>query len=140
MSALRRTLFSCFCLKGRVNPQLVFPFRILLTAYQDSSASWRTIRLGLCNIFHGCVHNMLHNQSEDTLLGLYKAATFVIQAIRFQETGDYIGRQADLLPRVSSRERVILENYRQQKNRGRIPFREMAETLFTWAQSQFQNT
>ena len=37
----------------------------------DESAVNRAIKIGVCNIFHGCVHNMLHEKSEDILRGLY---------------------------------------------------------------------
>ena len=47
------------------------------------------IKIGACNIYHGCVHNMLHEKSEDILRGLYKSASFVVQAIAFMKTGIY---------------------------------------------------
>ena len=47
----------------------------------DESAVNRAIKIGVCNIYHGCVHNMLHEKSEDILKGLYKSASFVVQAI-----------------------------------------------------------
>ena len=52
----------------------------------------RAIKIGACNIFHGCVHNMLYEKSEDVLRGLYKSASFVVQAIAFIQTGKYISR------------------------------------------------
>ncbi|MBQ2795075.1 MAG: nucleotidyltransferase domain-containing protein, partial [Oscillospiraceae bacterium] len=33
----------------------------------DESAVNRAIKIGACNIYHGCVHNMLHEKSEDIL-------------------------------------------------------------------------
>ena len=39
----------------------------------------RAIKIGVCNIYHACVHNMVHEKSEEILKGLYKAALFVIQ-------------------------------------------------------------
>ena len=50
----------------------------------DESAVNRAIKIGACNIFHGCVHNMLHEKSEDILRDLYKSASFVVQAIVFK--------------------------------------------------------
>ena len=66
-------------------------------ALVDESAVKRAIRIGACNIYHGCVHNMLHEKSEEILQGLYKSASFVVQAIAFREGGSYIKRQEDLL-------------------------------------------
>ena len=100
----------------------------------DESAVNRAIKIGACNIFHGCVHNMLHEKSEDILRGLYKAASFVVQAITFQETGNYISHQKDLLPVVSSDERVIVETFLHLKNGGTLDFSFMSETLVAWSQ------
>ena len=49
----------------------------------DHAAIERAIKMGACNIYHGCVHNMLHEKSEEILKGLYKAASFVVQACLF---------------------------------------------------------
>ena len=57
-------------------------------AVVDESAVNRAIKIGVCNIFHGCVHNMLHEKNEDILRGLYKSASFVVQAIVFKQTGN----------------------------------------------------
>ena len=102
-------------------------------AVVDESAVSRAIKIGACNIFHGCVHNMLHEKSEDILRGLYKSASFVVQAIVFKQTGNYISHQKDLLQVVSFDERVIVEIFLSLKNGGTVDFNLMSETLFTWA-------
>ncbi len=102
-------------------------------AVVDESAVNRAIKIGACNIFHGCVHNMLHEKSEDILRGLYKSASFVVQAIVFKQTGYYISHQKDLLQVVSSDERVIVEIFLSLKNGGTVDFTLMSEKLFTWA-------
>ena len=99
----------------------------------DENAINRAIKIGACNIFHGCVHNMLHEKSEDILRGLYKSASFVVQSIVFKQTGNYIKYQEELLKVVSSDELVIVENFMNLKNGGTIDFSLMSETLFDWA-------
>ena len=99
----------------------------------DENAINRAIKIGACNIFHGCVHNMLHEKSEDILRGLYKSASFVVQAIVFKQTGNYIKHQEELLKIVSSDELVIVENFMNLKNGGTVDFSLMSETLFDWA-------
>ena len=99
----------------------------------DENAINRAIKIGACNIFHGCVHNMLHEKSEDILRGLYKSASFVVQAIVFKQTGNYIKYQEELLKVVSSDELVIVENFMNLKNGGTVDFSLMSETLFDWA-------
>ena len=99
----------------------------------DEGAVNRAIRIGACNIFHGCVHNMLHEKNEDILRGLYKSASFVVQAIVFQQTGNYISHTKDLLQASSSNERVIVETFLNLKNGKTGDFYPMSEALFTWS-------
>ena len=99
----------------------------------DENAVNRAIKIGACNIFHGCVHNMLHEKSEDILRGLYKSASFVVQAIVFKQTGNYIKHQEELLQAVSSNERGIIETFLSLKKGGTVDFTPMSETLFAWS-------
>ena len=102
----------------------------------DESAVNRAIKIGACNIFHGCVHNMLYEKSEDILRGLYKSASFVVQAIAFKQTGNYISHQKELIQVVSSDERDIVETFLNLKNGGMVDFNLMSETLFTWSKKR----
>ena len=99
----------------------------------DENAVDRAIKVGACNIYHGCVHNMLHEKSEDILRGLYKSASFVMQAIVFKRTGNYISHQKKILQAVSSDERTIVENFMKLKNGGTVEFKLLSETLLTWS-------
>ncbi len=99
----------------------------------DAAAIDRAIKLGVCNIFHGCVHNMLYEKSEESLKGLYKSASFVVQAIAFKQTGKYISHQKELLQIVSADERVVIETFLNLKNEGTVEFNKMSEALFAWS-------
>ena len=92
----------------------------------------RAIKIGVCNLSHGCVHNMLHEKSEDFLRGLYKSASFVVQAIAFKQTGNYIRLQNDLLQIVEPDEQVIIKTFLALKNGEPVNFQAMSETLFAW--------
>ena len=98
----------------------------------DESAVDRAIQIGVCNIYHGCVHNMLHEKSKDILKGLYKSASFVVQAIAFKQTGNYIKHLKDLLGVVSSDEQEIVYTFVNLKNGGMIDFDLMSSILFDW--------
>lgn len=104
-----------------------------LLAAIDETAVNRAIKIGACNIFHGCVHNMLYEKSDDILRGLYKSASFVVQAIAFKQTGNYIKYQKDLLPVVFPDERVIVDTFLNMKKGEAVDFFPMSETLFVWA-------
>ena len=99
----------------------------------DEVAVKRAIKIGVCNVFHGCVHNMLYDKSEEILKGLYKSASFIIQAIHFLRTGQYIRQQKELLPVVRLDERTILEAFSALKNKDDRDFNEVSEVLFLWS-------
>lgn len=99
----------------------------------DASAIDRAIKTGACNIYHGCVHNMLYDKSEDILRGLYKGASFTLQAIAFKSTGKYIRKQTDLLSVLSAEDKVICETFLKLKSGGTVEFDAMSESLFSWA-------
>ena len=109
-------------------------------AVVDENAVNRAIKIGACNIFHGCIHNMLHEKSEDILRGLYKSASFVVQAIVFKQTGKYISHQKDMLKIVFPDERVIVETFLNLKNGGAVEFNTMSEMLFIWAKKWIKKT
>ena len=99
----------------------------------DENAVNRAIKIGACNIFHGCIHNMLHEKNEDILRGLYKSASFVVQAIVFKQTGNYIKHQEELLTVATHNEQVIINIFLSLKKGGTVDFTPMSETLFAWS-------
>ena len=111
-----------------------------LLSVLDDTAVKRAIKIGACNIYHGCVHNMLHEKSEAVLRGLYKSASFVVQAICFTQTGTYVSRQKDLLAVVSPDESVIVDTFLKLKQGGEMDFDRMSETLFVWARNWIEKT
>ena len=104
-----------------------------VAAVVDETAVNRAIKIGACNIYHGCVHNMVHEKSEDVLKGLYKSASFVVQAIAFKQTGKYVKHQSELRDVVLNDERVIFDTFLHLKNGGTVDFNSMSEILFSWA-------
>ena len=105
----------------------------------DQTAIERAIKIGACNIYHGCVHNLLHEKSEEILKGLYKAASFVAQAIVFKQTGNYIKRQSQLLEVASVEERLITETFLKYKNGETVDFNEASRILFEWSKKWIKN-
>lgn len=105
-----------------------------LLGVMDDSAIHRAIKTGVCNIYHRCVHNMLYEKSEDILRNLYKSASFVVQAIYFQQTGAYIRQQKDLLQSVASQEREIVETFLALKDGATVDFEKESHALFAWCQ------
>ena len=107
----------------------------LLTVIDDAAVG-RAIKIGACNIYHGCVHNMLHEKCEDILRGLYKSASFVVQAIVFSEAGKYIKHQKELLSLAAPDEQAIVNTFMNLKNGNTVEFGTMSEVLLAWAKKQ----
>ena len=107
-----------------------------LLPFLDNSAVNRAIQTGVCNIYHGCVHNMLYEESNDILYGLYKSAVFVVQAIVFIQTGRYFRKQEELCAAAPPQEQAIVHTFRHLRDGGEIDFAKMSEALFTWAKNR----
>ena len=104
----------------------------------DQVAIDRAIKMGAGNIYHGCVHNMLHEKSEEILKGLYKTASFVVQAIVFKQTGTYLKHQTQLLQVASVEERMIIETFLKYKNGEPVKFNEASRILFEWSKKRIK--
>ena len=88
----------------------------------DDTAVDRAIKIGACNVYHGCVHNMLHEKSEEILRGLYKSASFTVQAVALRR-------------KVIKEDRLVAETALRLKKGGEVNFDQMSETLFCWAKN-----
>ena len=104
----------------------------LLTTINEAAVK-RAIKVGACNIYHGCVHNMLHGKSDEILRGLYKSASFVVQAIAFLQTGKYIKHQKELLSVAAPDEQAIINTFLLFKSGNSVDFNLISETLFAWS-------
>ena len=99
----------------------------------DSDAVARAVRIGACNLYHGCVHNMLYEKDATILRGLCKSASFVVRARVWRQTGRYVGPLAELADRVDDMDRPIITACMALKNGEALPFVALSETLFRWA-------
>ena len=99
----------------------------------DETAVKRAIKIGACNLYHGCVHNQLHDRSDEILRGLYKAAVFVVQAIVFLKTKAYVRGKQELLAVADAEERDIVETFLHSKRGDCADFDAMSEYLMLWA-------
>ena len=103
----------------------------------DVSAIDRAIKIGACNVYHGCVHNMLYEKNDEILRGLYKSAAFVTQARAFKLTGRYI-KKRDELSELSDGEIVKISS--DLKNGEKVVFDEMSQKLFEWSKRLINET
>jgi predicted nucleotidyltransferase len=96
----------------------------------------RAIRIGACNLYHMCGHNMIHEKDAEILKALYKSAAFTVQAVYCDQTGTYIKRKAELIPLLQPEEREILQTgmmIKTQPDRARTEFERLSGLMFNWA-------
>lgn len=95
----------------------------------------RAIKTGVCNIYHGCVHNMLYDKSTKILKELYKSATFVIRAVSFADTGRYTSELSSLVESARPEDKSVIRTFLQLKRGGEADLEQMSRELFIWAQN-----
>ena len=111
-----------------------------LLSLLDKATIERAIKIGACNIYHGCVHNMLHEKSEDILKGLYKSASFVVQAVAFRQTGKYIRHQKELLSVISPDDQAIINTFLKLKSGNTVDFNLLSAALFVWSKKRISES
>jgi predicted nucleotidyltransferase len=97
----------------------------------------QAIHAGVCNMYHICVHNMLHDRDMEILRTLFKSAAFIIQAIYFCNSGRYIRKHSELRTLVASTDREILEIGAELKKGNTVDFDSSSERLFNWVKKRF---
>ena len=75
---------------------------------------------------------MLHEKSSEILRGLYKSASFAVQAIVFRKTGEYYAGLTDLLSVADDGEKTIIQTFIQFKKGEAVDFAEASADLFDW--------
>ncbi len=100
----------------------------------DKQAVKRAIRIGACNVYHACVHNYVHEKSDDILRVLYKSTVFVIQAVWFYETGKYIKSKAELQKAIDPPS-AVLDTALALKSGASVKFEAMSELLLNWTKA-----
>ena len=96
----------------------------------------QSVRIGVCNIYHSCVHNLIYEKNPAILKGLYKAASFVIQALLYLRSGEYIARLQELVSKAEGIEKDIISAYIQIKNSGVSDFERLSDLIFNWSKKQ----
>lgn len=102
----------------------------------------RAVKIGACNIYHGCVHNVLHEKSGNILRELYKSASFTLRAVLYLEKGIFVKKQEQLLPLLSSQDRAVLERnmaLKQSIDISQELFAQSSDMLIRWASKRIQN-
>lgn len=93
----------------------------------------RAVRKGVCDLYHGCVHNQIYERDGALLAGLYKGAVFTLQAKLWLETGEFVKKHRDLLERLAGEDRAVLTRALALKE-GEMPDLEQdSGLLFHWA-------
>lgn len=101
----------------------------------------RAIRIGTCNVYHICVHNLVHEKSLDILKAIYKSAVFILQAIAFYDTGKYERQKSTLQSLLKPKDQNILQSGIELKEKDQISkeeFDKLSELMLNWASKWIQ--
>lgn len=101
----------------------------------DRAAVARAAKRGACDVYHACVHNLLHKRKPETLRGLYKAATFVVRAHAWLRDGRFCRRLDELRGQTTGADAEIVAAYAAMAKDGIGDFDKAAAALFLWAQA-----
>lgn len=104
----------------------------------DKQSVSRAVKLGLCNIYHGCVHNMLYEKSSEILAELYKTACFVLRAVHFEQTGEYVSRLSDLCLVLGDGDCDIARTFAALKNGGAVDLGALSDRLLEWTKTRLK--
>lgn len=103
----------------------------------DAKAAAKAVHTGVCNIYHACVHNILHDKDVNILKSLYKSASFAVQALHYVRTGKYIRKKNRLIEKLPDMERRLIKNYleiRRAESIDKKEFERLSEFIFQWSQ------
>lgn len=94
--------------------------------------------MGAANLYHACLHNLLHARKESTVRGLYKQAAFVLQAAYFVRTGTFVRRQEELLPLLEPAGQEILSRSLRLRAGEPVEVGPLSHLLLEWAGPLFE--
>ena len=87
----------------------------------------RAVHTGACGVYHACVHNLVHTQSEEALRGIYKSVFFILQAKCWLETGVYYSSRQTLEGHLGTLDRAVLTAPEQGS------LEERSQLLLSWS-------
>lgn len=96
----------------------------------------RAVRIGACNIYHMCVHNLVHEKSADILKSLFKSSVFTLQAAAYLQTGRYAKRKEELMALLEEKDQAVLTVAMELKTKETPApgeFRKYSSLLLEWA-------
>lgn len=101
----------------------------------------RAVHKGACDLYHGCIHNFLHEKDGEILKAFYKSAVFVVQAVVYLQKGVYGKKRTDLERLAEGMEREVLSMARTLKEQREISealFRQSSRLLLCWTGKQIR--
>jgi hypothetical protein len=108
----------------------------------DEEQIKRAVKIAACGIYHGCCHNVIFDKNPEILSSLYKSAFFILQALCFLKTGQYISSKPDLAETLDGTNLQILQSCMGRAKMVKMEMDELVsehETLMQWSSNLIQN-
>ena len=102
----------------------------------DEEQIRRAVKIAACGIYHGCCHNVVFDKSPEILSSLYKSAFFILQALCFLKTGQYISSKAELVEKFDGTDLQVMQSCMNRVKMVKMGMDELAsehETLMQWS-------
>lgn len=96
----------------------------------------RAILIGVGNIYHMVVHNIVHDKSLDILKDIYKMSFFILQGKYFLENNSYLKNKKEASKFLDKKDKEILEIGIEIKNVGnldKIKYENYSEKILIWS-------
>ena len=96
------------------------------------------IKLSLNNLYHEICHRYIHASKEknkEKLPVSYKSVFFILQNIHYQETGNFLQTQKELLLQLSEDDKKVLSMALNIRNKNTDDFDESFQMLFDWCKN-----
>ena len=113
----------------------------ILLKYIQREDIIRAIHIGVCNAYHMCVHNLVHEKSLDILKAIYKSVAFTLQAIAFYQTGKYEKYKSNLQSLLKQEDQIILQAGIELKEKDKISqeeFDKLSGLMLNWTSKWIQ--
>lgn len=101
----------------------------------------QAVKSGVCGIYHGCVHNAVHERSVSILQELYKSVAFPMRGMVYLEKGIFIKKKDALLQYLVPEDQEVLVRGNLLKKQNLIEedfFDTSSKLLVQWASRWIQ--
>ena len=100
------------------------------------------VKMSINNLYHEICHRYIHADPETNVACLpqtYKGVFFILQNLHYLDTGCFVATKAELLDKLSGRNREVLQRALDLNSGMTCDFESSFDLLFTWCKETMMN-